>query len=63
MKNKKGLSVIAVVWGGGLIIYGFLNKGINGSVAYDSGKITGFIFGTILCIVGLYNLFRSSHSN
>ena len=57
MKSKI-LGWIAIVWGG-LVLLSGLTKLLSGGVgrgAYGAGQLTGFLFGGILCSVGIYTL-------
>ncbi len=63
MKNKI-LGWIAAVWGGLILLSGLakLLSGIAGGGAYGAGQLTGFIFGGILCFVGIYTLCKKQKS-
>ena len=57
MKNKI-LGWVAVVWGGLVLLSGLakLSLGRTGGGAYGAGQLTGFLFGGVLCAVGIYTL-------
>ena len=57
MKNKM-LGWIAIVWGGLVLLSGLtkLFSGGMGAGAYGAGQVAGFLFGGVLCSVGLYTV-------
>jgi hypothetical protein len=57
MRNRIS-GAIGVVWGGAILIFGFLRGGPEGTGAYANGQGAGFIFGVLLFAIGLYYLVK-----
>lgn len=53
------MGAIAVIWGGAIVAFGFVNRGgSTGSSAYEQGHAGGLIFGGLLLAVGLFFLIK-----
>ena len=59
MRNKI-VGGIGVVWGGAVVVSGLLRGQAEstGSSAYQTGQMTGLIFGGLLFVMGLYYLLK-----
>lgn len=57
MKNKV-LGWIGVIWGGLVLLSGFvkMSSGGVGGGAYGAGQVAGFVIGGLLCLAGVYTL-------
>jgi hypothetical protein len=55
MRNRI-FGAIGVIWGGGILVFGFMKGGPEGNGAYAQGQSFGFIFGAALFVAGLYYL-------
>jgi hypothetical protein len=54
--RSKGLGVIGVLWGGGLVISA-LTKGVPAPTSsYGTGAFIGFLFGVALFAAGIWTL-------
>ena len=49
--------VIAVLWGGAMMVDTILKGGFQGEGAYFAGQLGGLIFGVLLFFAGLYGLY------
>ena len=56
---RKLLPLIAVIWGGGVIVYG-ISKGLSGSGSYAAGQVAAMLFGVVLVVVGVRSFTRRS---
>jgi hypothetical protein len=61
MRNKI-FGAIGVIWGGGVLVYAFLQGGPQGQGASAAGQIGAMVFGGILLVVGLYYLIKKDAS-
>ena len=58
---KKILAVVAVLWGGGLLLSHLLGLNpVKGSGPYAAGQWAGLAFGVLLLAAGLYYLLVGS---
>ena len=59
MTRSRILGLIAVLWGGAVLVFGLLGpRKPVANAAYAAGQNTGLFFGVLLLIVGLYYLLR-----
>jgi hypothetical protein len=59
MSNRL-LGTLGVLWGGGILLFGLLGGGkVEGKGAYAAGQTTGWLFGLLLFLGGIYYLAKS----
>jgi peptidoglycan/LPS O-acetylase OafA/YrhL len=56
---RKLLPLIAVVWGGAVVVYG-ISKGLSSSGSYAGGQVAALLFGVALVFVGVRSLTKRS---
>jgi hypothetical protein len=57
MRNRI-LGAIGVLWGGAVLVSGFLKQGAEGEGAYAAGQMGGLFLGGLLFCVGMYFLVK-----
>lgn len=57
MRNRI-VGAIGVIWGGAILLFGFLKGAPEGGGAYAQGQGAGLVFGALLFMAGLYFLIK-----
>lgn len=60
--SNRFLGLIGVLWGGGILFFGLLNRGgsqAGEKGAYAAGQTVGWIFGLVLFLAGIRYLAKS----
>ncbi len=55
MKNIIG-GIIAILWGGGVVLVAYMGGGPQGTGAYAAGSMMGIICGAMLFVIGIVGL-------
>jgi hypothetical protein len=62
MRNRI-FGAIGVIWGGAILVFGFMKGDPEGNGAYAQGQGVGLLFGAALFAVGLYYLIKGKKSD
>jgi hypothetical protein len=56
------LAIVLVVWGGGMVLSGFVRGLPSADDAYSAGQLAAFVLGFVMVIAGLRTLLRKRPS-
>jgi hypothetical protein len=53
LTRNRVIGTLGAIWGGAVVISGLM-RNLSGDGAYAAGQITGFAFGSVMLVAGLF---------